>query len=550
MLFLVGGSVHLAEKAAPPLKHRVYGVQVPAYDLPMYRAKYKEWEKLSMSKAIKAVVEDGISIRRAALRYGIPKSTLGDRTSGRVLPGCTSGPPKILTDKEEEELKQFLFDCANIGYAKTRKDVMGLVNRFLVDRGVDKPVSNGWWSSFCRRHPDVVLRQPASISRARYLATNQSMLDNYFQQLDQLITELCLTDKPALVFNFDEGGFPLNPKPLKAIYRQGAKNPSVFTSTGKSQITVAACVSAAGVSIPPMVIWDRKTLSPELARGEVPGTIYGLSTSGWMDMELFRIWFQRHFLHYAPAARPLLLLMDGHSSHFCLDTIRLAAKEGVTLFVLPPNTTHLTQPLDKGVFGPLKLQWRELCHKFLAAHPGRVITRYDFSRLFAEAWLNTMTIKNITSGFETTGVFPVNKAAIKLPITSPNHPQPVTTKPPIYTPRKCYSSCESLDETVHRTAGYRTSLSKYLDYPSPPPRRAGVTVETSARVLTSKENIQALEEKKRKKAEQEEEKRKRAEERRQRKKKVSLRTPKGILHFVQYRSKVLGHLSEEVLLAT
>ena len=506
---------------APPLKQRV--LSVPGSALRISRENYKEWDKLSMSHAIKAVVEEGMSIRRAALKYGIPKSTLGDRVSGRVLPGCTSGPPKVLTDREEDELVQFLLDCASIGYGKTRKDVMNLVDQFLVYREVNKPVSNGWWSSFSKRHPDVVLRQPASLSRARYLATNQSMLDNYFKILEEKITTLKLSDKPALIFNFDESGFPLNPKPPKTINRRGVKNPSVFTSTGKAQITVVGCVSASGVSIPPMVIWDRKTLSPELARGEVPGTIYGLSASGWMDMELFKIWFRRHFLNYAPAARPLLLLMDGHSSHYCLDTIKLASAEGVTLFVLPPNTTHLFQPLDKGIFGPLKVRWKEVCHHYMAANPGSVVTRFDFSQLFGEAWLSSMTIRNITSAFQTTGVFPLNKHAIKLPVSSPKHFQPKQLHNPLYTPAKSQhqpseSSTESLDEEDgYHAAKYKTTLSKFLDYPSPPPRRAGVSGETSARVLTSKENIEAMEEKKRKKAEEMEEKKRKAEERRLRK---------------------------------
>ncbi len=74
-----------------------------------------------------------------------------------------------------------------------------------------------------------------------------------------------------------------------------------------------------------MVIWDRKTLAPELTTGELPGTIYGLSGNGWMDQELFKVWFSSHFLQYAPSARLILLLLDGHSSHYCPDTIRLAA---------------------------------------------------------------------------------------------------------------------------------------------------------------------------------------------------------------------------------
>ena len=64
-----------------------------------------------------AVISDGVSIRRAAEDYGIPKSTLGDRISGRILPGSSSGPRKLLTT--EEDLVVFLKQCATIGYPKS-----------------------------------------------------------------------------------------------------------------------------------------------------------------------------------------------------------------------------------------------------------------------------------------------------------------------------------------------------------------------------------------------------------------------------------------------
>lgn len=129
----------------PPLKERVYH---GAKSTSIHGARsaaiwasdsaYKQWDKASMVHALKAVIEDGMSIRRAAIRYGVPKSTLGDRVSGRILPGSVSGPPKLLTDSEEEELEFFLYNCAKIGYGKTRMAVMGLVNNFLHYRGVQK----------------------------------------------------------------------------------------------------------------------------------------------------------------------------------------------------------------------------------------------------------------------------------------------------------------------------------------------------------------------------------------------------------------------------
>ena len=367
-----------------------------------------------MQKAVSAV-RTGLSIRRAALEYNVPKSTLGDRVSGKVEHGTMSGPSKYLTSGEEEELVKFLLGCASVGYAKTRQQILAIVQKLVSSRGIIKPVTNGWWESFCRRHPNLTLRTPAPLSVARASASDRDVFDRYYDLLEQTLAENGLEDKPCQIFNMDETGMPLDPKAFKCVYQLGEKNPISLSSGNKSQVTVVGCTNAAGYCIPPMVIWDRKTLSAELTEGEVPGTFYGLSDNGWMDQELFHAWLCNHFLRYAPPARPLLLLMDGHSSHYSPDTIRIAAKEQVILFALPPHTTHLSQPLDKGCFGPLKVKWREICHQYMVDNPHKVVTRYSFSRLFSKAWMAAMTMTNVVSGFRVTGVYPVNRNAIKLP---------------------------------------------------------------------------------------------------------------------------------------
>ena len=226
-------------------------------------------------------------------------------------------------------------------------------------------------------------------------------------------------DKPCQVFNADESGMPLDPPSLKVVATSGAKHSQVICSGNKAQITILACCNAAGYAMPPMVIFDRKSLKPELTVGEVPGTMYGLSGSGWIDTELFELWFSQHFLAYAPPARPLLLLLDGHSSHYQPGFVKQAAEEQVIVFCLPPHTTHLTQPLDKGCFGPLKMFWRQECQAYLAAHYGKVVTRFQFSQLFSKAWYKGMSMSNVIAGFEITGVFPFNRYAFRAPDKSP-----------------------------------------------------------------------------------------------------------------------------------
>ena len=81
--------------------------------VPLRPVQYKSWSEENMSKAISAVVQ---AVRKAAALYNVPKSTLGDRITGRVLPGSTSGPATYLTAQEEKELATFLCRSAAIGY--------------------------------------------------------------------------------------------------------------------------------------------------------------------------------------------------------------------------------------------------------------------------------------------------------------------------------------------------------------------------------------------------------------------------------------------------
>ena len=50
-----------------------------------------------------------------------------------------------------------------------------------------------------------------------------------------------------------------------------------------------------------------------------------------MDGETSLKWFEHHFLENAPSGRPLLLLLDGHSSHYNPTFIYGAAQKGVMM---------------------------------------------------------------------------------------------------------------------------------------------------------------------------------------------------------------------------
>ena len=121
-----------------------------------------------------------------------------------------------------------------------------------------------------------------------------------------------------------------------------------------------------------MVVFTGKYFN---SKGEVPATLYGMCSSGWMDQELFADWFLHHFLEYAVTSRPLMLLLDGHghhSLHYTLELVKLAAKHHVVIFCLPQIPQLIVSHLIPHASSHLNL---DVCCKYLFAHPSQVITK-------------------------------------------------------------------------------------------------------------------------------------------------------------------------------
>ena len=80
--------------------------------------------------------------------------------------------------------------------------------------------------------------------------------------------------------------------------------------------------------------------------------------------------------------------------------------------VSAPMTTHVLQPLDRVFYGPLKTFYNKACESFMLHNPSKRITDYDIAGLFNTAYMAAATIDKGVSGFECTGIFPLNRHRI------------------------------------------------------------------------------------------------------------------------------------------
>ena len=160
----------------------------------------RKWSDENMQKAITAVEHEGVSLRRAAEMYGIPRSFLHDHVSGRIEHGALPGPSPYLTKGEEEELVAFLVRCAGIGYSHTRHQIMLIVQEMVEGKGIQACISDGWWERFRKRHPELTLRVAAPLSFARAMVTNHDTLNAYYDLLEDTLKENGIFNNASWIF--------------------------------------------------------------------------------------------------------------------------------------------------------------------------------------------------------------------------------------------------------------------------------------------------------------------------------------------------------------
>ena len=192
----------------------------------------------------------------------------------------------------------------------------------------------------------------------RAKAMSKEIVTPWFQEcLKPALTNLDLLNKPAQIYNVDETGFPLSWTPKTILTRRGQK--SLLAGSGRENVTVQMCTSATGQILPPYVVYKGERLMSDTRYGGPLGSRYSVSQNGWMTENTFLDWMRSLLVPSIPNERPVLLILDGHTSHVSYEVRVLAVEHDIHLLKLPPHITHGLQPLDIGVINHIKRIWQE-----------------------------------------------------------------------------------------------------------------------------------------------------------------------------------------------
>lgn len=185
-------------------------------------------------------------------------------------------------------------------------------------------------------------------------------------------------------------------------------------------ITLIAAVSAAGRRCPPGIIFSSESgdlldtwLEDMHLDHEDERAYVAASVNGWSSEDLGLAWLIQFERDTRDGYASRLLILDGHGSHLTDKFIDYALEHRIWLAIFPPHATHILQPLDVSLFGPLAIAYDRNIDNVLIASGGIAsITKRSFYGLFWPAWMAAFTDANIFSGWRRTGIRPWNPSLI------------------------------------------------------------------------------------------------------------------------------------------
>lgn len=384
--------------------------------------KYKKmYDEEAMQQALDCVRNKSMSQKKAAETYKVSRSSLQFRLS-KKFKKTSYGPSPILSPDEEKTLVNWLKDCARKGFPRRKEDVQLSVKEFLDKEPRRNPFKNnfpqdGWYKAFLRRNPELTERTAEGVTSAS-AAVSENNIRHWFQQIESYLLEkniFNVLSNPERLYNGDETNFQFCPKTKKVLALKGARNVyEVEQAPSKTNLTVLFTFSADGNTVPPMIVYPLKRISEEIGNSIPDGWSIGKSDNGWMTSQLFYEYIANvfhPFLIKKNISFPVILFLDGHSSHLTYNLSQLCTKLNIILIALYPNATRILQPADVAAFKPIKSEWKKVCLEWTRKNPKCSITKEKFAHLLKDV-VDKIKSTTLQNGFKSCGLYPYDPNAI------------------------------------------------------------------------------------------------------------------------------------------
>lgn len=156
----------------------------------------------ALTEAILDIKNSDISVRQAAQKWGVPKSTVSNRLRGQTALADQIQPDQHLSKNQETNLASWILRQESLGYAPSHSQIRACVLALLKQQGSEPALGVNWVSRFIQRHPKLRTKTGRRQEANRFDSFTPKSVHWFFDIREKEYGWI----KPENTVNVDEGG--------------------------------------------------------------------------------------------------------------------------------------------------------------------------------------------------------------------------------------------------------------------------------------------------------------------------------------------------------
>ena len=379
----------------------------------------------------------------AAKALGVNLTTVLHRMKGGLTRQEARQQQQLLSKTQEETLLKWIKELTISGYAPSHHILREVAEDIRADRCrifqlpnqlhnqlhqltqleqiPNFPLGQDWVPRFIKRHPHLQVRLGRRIEAQRMSGVTKQVVMGWFDAYKDLVTRLHIQEHN--VYNMDETGFSIGTMESTRIIVDSTLRTRHQAHQGRQEwVSAVECICMDGTTINPLIIFKGQNVLQSWIPQEVINTWYfSANSKGWTSNLHGVEWLKRVFeptTRVKADGQQRLLICDGHDSHISGSFISHCMQNRISILILPSHTSHVLQPLDVAIFGPLKKRLTTALSHFNEAQLTR-IQKAEWLAAYIKARADTFSTQNITSAWRGAGLKPFQPQRIVREVTLP-----------------------------------------------------------------------------------------------------------------------------------
>ncbi len=342
--------------------------------------------------------DSSVSLCEIAWIYDLPQSTLQAHWKERQSAKAFQTGQQRLSVHEEDALIWWINIMTAWGWPPQIRQLKFMTKHLMTVKGDLDPLGQHWYKNFLHWHPDFKTRYSCNLNQDWKDVRNLEIIQKWFDLYNSTRIQHGILESD--IYNMNEKEFAMSITDSFKVLVQHTEAQAFSVQAGNQDwVSLIECVLFNDTTLSPYFIFKGKLIQQTWLNPVKDGqAVLQVSDNDWTTNAIGLQWLEAFNLHTRTQTQGThwLLVLDGHKSHVFTDFIQYCCDHSIVALCLPPHSTHLLQPLNVKVFGPLSKAYKKCVYTH--SHYGAInVNKLNFLHYYQKTRSTAITTQNILS---------------------------------------------------------------------------------------------------------------------------------------------------------